>query len=140
LWSPALSAQARYVAFQSSEPDSNYSNVFVAGADATDTSADLTGDHDLDDVVLRAFDTSTAQLSTLCPAETVSVAGDAVLFLRPEAAGDARGCPAGPDLNGDGDTNDNVVHLLRAGGPVQNLGQAASAIALSPSWIAALVS
>ena len=49
-------------------------------------------------------------------------------FLRPEAAGNAPGCPPGPDLNGDGDTQDQVVHLSLAAGPAQNLQCAATAV------------
>ena len=140
LWVASLSLHGRYLAFQSYDPTmNNPSDVIVAGADSADTSADLTGDGDLNDAVLRIFDTATAQLTTLCPADAVAIAGDTVAFLRPESGGDAAGCPAGPDLNGDGDTSDAVVHLSQAGGPVQNLGQAATAIALSPQWLAALV-
>src|SRR5882672_11433868 len=86
------------------------------------------------------FDAASRQVTTLCPATEVAVAGDAVAFLRPEAAGNATGCPPGPDLNGDGDATDTVVHLFQAGQPVVNLGQAAVEVALSPAWIAALVS
>lgn len=142
-WTPSLSTQGRYVTFQSADAAANDQNlrtdVFVAGPDSADASADLTGDADLDDTVLRAFDTASARVTTLCPADTAAVAGDTVAFLRPESAGNATGCPAGPDLNGDGDTDDSVVHLSQAGGPAQNLGQAATTMALSSQWIAALV-
>jgi len=141
LFMPSLSLQGRYLTFPSADPTTaDSSAVVVAGPDNTDASADLTGDGDLDDIVLRTFDTATAQLTTLCPADAVAVAGDTVAFLRPESAGNATGCPAGPDLNGDGDTSDAVVHLSQAGGPAQNLRQAATAIALSSPWLAALVS
>ncbi|MEO2169267.1 MAG: hypothetical protein ABGY42_14345, partial [bacterium] len=82
--------------------------------------------------------------ATFCRADAVATAGGAAAFLRPESAavGTAE-CPAGP-LNGDGDTDDMVVHLLTrandtAPWSVENLGLAASALDLSTGWIAALV-
>src|SRR5207248_9204612 len=61
-------------------------------------------------------------------------------FLRPESAGDAPGCPAvGASLNGDSDSDDEVVQLW-IGGAVQNLGVAATHVATSDQYVAALVS
>src|SRR5262249_21045259 len=108
--------------------------------DPGDPAADLTGDGDDDDTVLRSFDVATATVRTLCPADVVSVAGNVVAFLRPEAAGAAANCPQGPDLNGDGDTSDRVVHLVVGDGPITNLGRAATDVAVSATTIAALVS
>src|SRR5262249_53481370 len=48
--------------------------------------------------------------------------------------------PGGVDLNGDGDAADSVVHLWPGSGPAQNLGLAATAVALSDNWLAALIS
>src|SRR5262249_48281049 len=48
--------------------------------------------------------------------------------------------PSGIDLNGDGDTTDDVVQLWTGVGAPLNLGRAATAIALSDHWLAALVS
>jgi hypothetical protein len=67
------------------------------------------------------------------------VAAGGVAFLRPEAAGPSPGCPPGPSFNGDSDTDDAVVHVWNGGSP-QNLGRAATAVARSADWIAALVS
>jgi hypothetical protein len=115
-------------------------DVFARLPDATDATADLTGDGRADDVVLRRLDARDGALRTLCPAEDVAVADGAALFLRPERGGDAGGCPAGPDLNGDGDETDLVAHAVRADGTVDNLGRAAIAVALSSELAAALVS
>src|SRR5207237_10201717 len=104
-----------------------------------DCARDLTGDCDLADTVLQVLNAGTGALTTLCPAGAVSVAAGNAAFLRPEAAGDAPGCPAGPDLNGDGDTLDEVVHLSLAAGPAQDLQCAATAVSLSTDWLAALV-
>lgn len=154
---PALSADGRSVAFESAAgallpeddarcdrdgdglPEVPCRNVYVLAPDAAlATGADLSGDGDADDIVLRAYDLAGGRLETLCPAADVAVAGRLVAFLRPETAGEASGCPPGPDLDGDGNADDQVVHLWRGGGAVENLGQAADAIALSPRWLAAL--
>src|SRR5205823_6975778 len=57
-----------------------------------------------------------------------------------ETGGEAPGCPAGPDFNGDGDAVDEVVHLWPGTGAPLNLGRAATAVALSPERVVALVS
>src|SRR5205823_3845754 len=59
--------------------------------------------------------------------------------------GPAAGCPAGPlvggnpDLDGNGAATDDVVHLWPGSGAVQNLRCAATAVSLSPGYVAALV-
>src|SRR5439155_15305607 len=152
-FAPGLSPDGRFVAFGSRASnlvpgDTNaVADVFVRGPDSSDTTSDTTGDGNLDDTVLEVFDTETgAVVGPSCPAGTVAVAGGAAAFLRPETAGSTPGqpgCPTGPlvggnpDLNGDGDATDDVVHLW-AGGSVQNLGLAASAVALSDTTIVAL--
>jgi Tol biopolymer transport system component len=114
-------------------------DVFVRGADPQDVGSDLNRDGDLDDVVLRRLDLATGTVETLGPAEQVVVTGATAALLRPEAAGGVPGAPA-PDLNGDGDARDAVVWLARKGVPATNLGRAAAGLALSPTWLAALVS
>jgi hypothetical protein len=115
-------------------------DVFVYEPDPADVGADVTGDGDLLDNVLQVFDTGNATLAALCPATQVSTSSGSAAFLRPEAQGDATGCPSGPDLNGDTDEDDEVVHLWTAPGPAENLGRAATAVALSDDWVAALIS
>jgi len=129
-----LSADAQHMLLQ--EPE----GFFARSPDPTDLVNDLTGDGDLRDTELQVFDTATRQVHNLCPADTVVVTNGNAAFLRPESAGNATGCPLGPDLNGDRDELDRVVHYVPAGGAVQNLGCAATALALSNDWLAALVS
>ncbi len=112
--------------------------------------ADLTGDGDLSATVLEAIDGTTGAATTLCPSSAASVTGGMVAFLRPESAGQTpalANCPTGaatvsgkPDLNGDGDATDEVVHLWRGTGAVENLHCAATDVVLSPTRIVALVS
>jgi len=141
----------------------NLSDIFVRGPDTSDTSRDLTGDGDVTDTVLQVFDMAGGQRTALCAAEAVAIADGTAAFLRPEAAGStpSLACPNGPDLNGDSDTDDRVVHLYRPGiciggsnhngactvpanclgglcsGP-ESLGHAAVDVAASAEWIAAL--
>jgi len=139
---PAISADGRYVAFE------DESIVTVRGVDRLDTSQDLTGDGDLDDTVLAVVDSGATPPITptrLCPADQVTVANGAAAFLRPEAAGTATGCPTGSgvtpaDLNNDGDTTDKIVHFWSESTGVLNLGLAASSVALSDTYIAAVSS
>jgi len=126
----------------------NQWDIFVRGAAVG--SGDLTGDGTSSATLLRVIDTGTPPPSTvldLCPADAVAVAAGRAAFLRPEGAGDTPalpGCPTAPlvggapDLNGDGDGGDAVVHLW-SGGSAQNLGRAARAVALSSTWVAALI-
>jgi len=114
-------------------------DAFVRGPDPADLSADFTGDGDLDDTVLRVLDTTSGQAATLAPADQVAVVGDTAAFLRPETAG-SPGNPGGIDLNGDGDTTDEVVQLWPGTGSALNLERAATAVAVSDRWLVALVS
>src|SRR5439155_19267249 len=119
-----------------------FSSLYVRGVDtAAALDADVSGDGILDDTVLRVLDTgaSAAAPVTLGPANATAVSGGKATFLRPEGAG-APGQPAGIDLNGDGDTTDEVIQFWSGTGAAQNLGQAATAVVLSDSFIAALVS
>lgn len=149
---PRLSAGARHVVFESSASnlvagDTNgVLDVFVRTAGS---SGDLTGDGDVDDDVLAAFDTGAGTTTLLCPSAQAAVSEGKVAFLRPEAGGNATtSCPAGTglgdgstDLNGDGDGTDEVVHYWSGppGAPV-NLRCPATRVGLSPTFVAALLS
>ncbi|MFN8545343.1 MAG: hypothetical protein U0807_14200 [Candidatus Binatia bacterium] len=84
----------------------------------------------LGDTVLRVFDPTASdpaqRLRTLGPAGAVAVAGRAAAFLRPEGPGGAG-------------TPEYVVHLWTEAGGVRDLGRTATAVALSPTYVAALV-
>jgi cysteine-rich repeat protein len=152
---PSISADGYTVAFLSRASDlvagdtNGMDDAFVRSVTAG--SGDLSGDGTADDVVLRVLDAGSEQpspITDLCPAAAVAVAGGKAAFLRPETAGATpalAACPAAalvggnPDLNGDGDGSDDVVHFWD-GAAVQNLSRAATAVALSESWLAALVS
>ncbi|RMF25410.1 MAG: hypothetical protein D6760_01035 [Deltaproteobacteria bacterium] len=91
------------------------------------------------DGTLAVFDIAGGQVATLCPATAAAVAGATVAFLRPESSVATPGCPAG-SLNGDGDLADTIVYRSVDGAPAESLGRAATSVAASPAWIAALVS
>jgi hypothetical protein len=120
---------------QVTPPDTNGNgDVFTRSLDPTDLAADLTGDGTFDDTVLSTVDVGTGIVTGVCPAGAVAVAAGTAAFLRPENAGPTPSLPActgSGDLNGDGDTGDQVVQLLPAGGALQNLSRAATAVALS---------
>jgi Tol biopolymer transport system component/subtilisin-like proprotein convertase family protein len=79
-----------------------------------------------------------------------SAIGEWVLQVSDQSAGDTGSLDSwilhietidSPDLNGDGDAADLVVHVYRGGaGPAENLRRAATALSLSGEWVAALVS
>ena len=119
--------------------------------DDDDRLSDRSGDFEHDDSVLEVLDTVSGGVTTLFPAEQAAVQDGRVAFLRPESPAAAHtssrapsppadGCPDG-SLNGPGDTDvgDNVVQLWTGSGAVQNLGRAASAVALSGLHVAAIV-
>lgn len=150
--SPSVASDAVRVAFESVADnvvlpdDDGFIDAFVRGVDPGDVASDRTLDGDLDDTVLAVVDTQAGLPPTfLCPADQTAVAGGTAAFLRPETAGSTGNaeCSAaalvGPDLNGDGDDEDSVVHLWM-GGTVQNLRCAARDVALSETHLAALVS
>jgi Tol biopolymer transport system component len=134
----------------------NCGDVFIRTIDwSLPDTKDQTGDHDLDDTILEVLDSNATPGTVptpLCPAGAAAITDGRVAFLRPEPAGDTTLaklplCPAAgafvgldPDLNADGDAGDDVVHLWR-GGPnlVDNLKCAASAVALSATHVAAVV-
>jgi len=143
----AISGDGRTVAFDSHAqnlglPGQNVNgaipDVFVRGPVLTTVAADASRGRDLDD--LEVLDSAGAVVGPSCPADEVAVANGVAAFLRPESAGDAPGCPtAGVSLNGDADSDDDVVQLWM-GGTVQNLGVAATHVATSDQYVAALVS
>ncbi len=144
----ALSADGRTALFSSDadnllgpggDGDGDF-DVFVVRPDPADPAgadALLFPNGQLDDVVLESIDAATGAITTLCPADEVSVANGNAAFLRPESTTGTASCPGG-SLNGDADTDDRVVELSVAGGPAQNLGLAATAVKLSPTMVAAL--
>lgn len=145
--SPVISRDGRTVAFITNAiltgNATGTTNVYTRGLDLATLTADITGDGAEDDTVLQVLNASAGApgaLTTLCPVTTASVNGGNVAFLRPEAAGAAPGCPAG-SLNGsDADTLDTVVHVSQNAGPAQNFKCAATAVSLSGTHVAALVS
>ena len=117
--------------------------IAFARFDETEASSDLYPDGVLGDVVLGLVD-ELGNTKIFCPAGQVATANGAAVFLRPEdgASAGTPDCMAGP-LNGDGDTADTIVQLLRRdpgdlSWRVRNLELAATAVDLSSSWIAAL--
>ena len=137
---PALSADGRFVVFNSDAHNilggewNSITDVFVRGPDPDDLESDLTSDSDLDDTVLQMLDTraSSPQPVALGAAGQVSVSAGSAAFLVPELA-------SGMDRNGDGDTDDQFVHLSVGAGEIQDLDREAVAIAMSSELIAALV-
>ena len=160
---PSISPDGRYVAFPSYatnlvEGDTNIcggcsppgccTDIFVRGIDPGDplgVDSLLFNDYELDDTVLEVLDAKSGVITTLCPAEDVSVDDGTAAFLRPESPESevmTPGCP-GDSLNPpDADIDDLVVHFWPGGDPlqVQNLRCPATAVSLSGEWLAALVS
>ncbi len=157
-----ISPKGDEVLFVSSAPDlltsgadtNGSRDVLIHGPDPTSTAADLFPNGVLNDSVLEVLDVGAGSflsgpgragpigaLTTLCPAGAAASANGMVAFLRPESATGTAACPAG-SLNGPGDTDvaDQVVQLWPGSGPVQNLGRAATAVALSSTHVAAIVS
>ena len=92
---------------------------------------DLNGDGDLEDSVLHVRDLEGDETANLgLAASTSALSGRWLAFSVYEQS-------QGADLNGDGDREDNVLHVrdLEAG-ETANLGLAASAGALSGKWLA----
>ncbi len=129
------------------EQDQNdVADVFVREPVATGDFTDRFPDGALDDVVLEVLDTGFANalapidlITTLCPANEVAAAFGMAAFLRPESPTGTDACPGG-SLNADGDVADQVVQLWPGFGNALNLGHAATAVALSSTHVAAIVS
>lgn len=147
---PTMSADGRTVAFASAATNllgpgndgNGADDSFVVRTDPSDplgVDAELFADGVLDDVVLESIDATTGTITTLCPADEVSVAAGNAAYLRPESAAGTPSCPGG-SLNGDADASDRVVQLALAGGASQNLGLAATAVKLSPTIVVVLAS
>ena len=144
--SPSISPNGQQIAFVSAatnfiplgypflRPDSNgAADVFVRVARKADPYGNRLG----------VFDTATndfaAPVDSLCSATNVTVAGRHVAFLRWED-GDPD-CPSehSNSMNGDFDHHDRVVNVWSPGSNVRNYRCAATALALSTEWLAALV-
>ncbi len=145
----AISGDGQTVAFASADPnllppgvDTNAKDdVFVRSVDGGDPLGIdnlLFDDNRVKDPVLEVLHTGTSTLQTLCPATQVAVANGMAAFLRPESAVGSGVCPGG-SLNGDADAADTVAVLWPGSGNPQTLGVAATAIALSPNAIGAIV-
>src|SRR4029434_7716317 len=81
--------------------DDPCADVFLRTIDPT--GLDLTGDGDAADTVLMVLDGNAMvpplpQPTPICPAAQVAVANGKAAFLRPEASGNATGCPTGPAI------------------------------------------
>ena len=116
-------------------------DVYVLGLDTSDPNdVDLLlfPDGQLDDIVLEVVDPATGSIVTHCPAEDVSVAAGRAAYLRPESTTGTGPCASG-SLNGDGDTDDEVVQLVDGLGATENLGIAGRALAMSADIVAAVV-
>jgi len=155
-FAPILAPEGRDLLFTSLEedlflPDADLSlprNAYVRSA-SYDAAADFSRDGDVRDTVLRGLDVATSTTTDYCPAGKVDVSpGGTAAFLRPEAAGptgEGAVCPSSGgdlpnDVNFDGDTQDQVVHVLRRDGSVSNLAFAATDVAVTDEIVAALVS
>ena len=101
---PSMSADGRTVAF--STPATNLlgpgsdtngettpTSIRTDPADPLGVDALLFADGALDDVVLESIDAATGAITTLCPADEVSVAAGNAAFLRPESAAGTRVVP-----------------------------------------------
>jgi cysteine-rich repeat protein len=115
----SISQDGAYVAFASRNvfvgPDPHDDlDVFVRGPDLGASPADLSGDGDDTDTMLRVFDAAVGlPAKDLCPAGAVAVDSGRAAFLRPEAAGPASTspCTQAAQLNGDGDAADRVLFV-----------------------------
>jgi Tol biopolymer transport system component len=143
----AVAGDGRHVAFLSNATNlgpagSGEPTLFLRGPDPADTPHDLTGDGDLDDTVLEVLDTALPSPTplTLCAAEETAVTNGMAAFLRPESTAGTMTCPGGSLNPPDTDATDRVVQLWPGSGSVQNLQCPATAIALSNTRLAALVS
>src|SRR5262249_40384054 len=138
-------------------------DIFIRGPDAADTASDLFPNGQFSDSVLEVLRSKACQndstpcaadtgctegaqcvvstaVTTLCPAMDVAVAGGRAASLRPESPPATASCPGGSLNPPDADTADLVVQCWPDSmGHVANLGRAASAVAMSPTRLAALV-
>jgi Tol biopolymer transport system component len=126
---PTVSRDGRVFALDS--PYFGTSHVYLRTPDSSDTASDLTGDGDQGDVVLEAVDSGTGTPTLVCPADQVEVASGQAAFLRPNSAGATSSLPLCPAMSGN--PGDDIVHYWPGMGAAQNLGLAASAVAIAVS-------
>jgi hypothetical protein len=100
--------------------------------EANQGNTDLNGDGDSADEVLHIFDSSTGTTTNLgLDAISISIEGNSVVFTVREAY------QANADLNGDGDTNDDVLHIFDAStGIMTNWGMAGYNIRIEDDLVA----
>jgi cysteine-rich repeat protein len=144
---PVISGDGRTVAFFTNAiltgNATGTDHVYTRGLDLATLTADVTGDGAEDDTVLQILNAAggaPGTLTTLCPVTTAAVNGSNVAFLRPETAGAAPSCPGGSLNVSDTDSTDEVVHVSQNAGTAQNFKCAATAVSLSGTHVAALVS
>ncbi|MCC6765147.1 MAG: PD40 domain-containing protein [Deltaproteobacteria bacterium] len=152
LWG-ALSPDGTRVLMVSGAPDllddgqdtNGVADVFVREPVAGRRLVDLFPDGRLDDSVLEVLAVpgrgrgGVDPITTLCPATEVTSTAGMAAFLRPETATGTTLCPGGSLNVGDTDVADEVVHLWPGDGAPQNLARAGTAVALSPTHVAAIV-
>jgi Tol biopolymer transport system component len=145
----AISADGSTVAFFSDSTNldvtdlNGVEDVYVRGIDSSDPLGIdnlLFDDDELNDSVLEVFDVGGLSTTTLCPSGQVAVAAGNAAFLRPESAVGTGNCPAGSLNSADADEDDEVVHLWTGGATATNLGRAGSAVDITPTLVAALIS
>src|SRR5438067_148885 len=91
--------------------------VILLVSEAAQGGVDLNGDGDADDLVLHVFSAPGVLTNVGLAASTPLVGGQLVAFVVPEAS------QGHTDLNGDGDSNDFVVHVFDArSGTARSLG------------------
>ena len=142
---PIVSDDGSVVTFQSTATNlvtgdtNNALDLFVRAPSFATPALDLFPDGTLDDTVLEVFDPAAQTAALLCPSGDVAVADGRAAFLRPESPTGTAACAGGSlNIGVDADTDDQVVQLWDATGGVQNLGLAATAVALSSTHVAAL--
>ncbi len=103
---------------------------------------DLNGDGDTSDLVIHVFDTSTP----LSPTNPINVGLAASVFLRIDGnlvvftVSESGEGPAGTDLNLDGDTSDNVLHVFDTSTPLSgtnpiNVGLSTSSVVIDGNLV-----
>ncbi|MBY0274234.1 hypothetical protein K2Z84_02745 [Candidatus Binatia bacterium] len=142
---PIVANDGSVVIFQSTASNlvtgdtNNALDLFVRAPNLATPALDLFPDGTLEDTVLEVFDAASQTATLLCPAGDVAVADGRAAFLRPESPTGTATCAGGSlNIGVDTDTSDEVVQLWDATHGVQNLGLAATAVALSSTHVAAL--
>ncbi len=109
--------------------DRNWATLVVR--EENQAATDLNGDGDTDDRVLHVFNLATGAITNVGLAvQSFQLDKGRVAFTVPESN------QAATDLNGDGDTDDRVLHLFNAKtGAVTNLGFDISRVFIDNKWI-----